>query len=293
MRLSKLSISLSILIVLTTLNAEAKIPLWKISGKGLSKPSYIFGASALHSAELLHEVDGLQRVFNSSEVLILESNNTPTDFVSKIRTYGLMKDQRIKNLFTEEDYKKVDKEVRGAITIGLFFLGGVKPAALSMIICSAWQKDVMGGKKEEFLNKTLINNAKKSHKEVIALESVEEQMDMMLNAGTMEEQAEILRRLVNQKQTMLDMYRKGKEAYAKGDFETMGNLGRQFPLPYSLTAAGLDKMIFGRNHKWIKKIEPKMKAKSCLIIINPAQLVFDEGMLSLLRKAGYKVEEIN
>lgn len=268
-------------------------PIWEIRGNGMRQPSYLFGASALEAKTVYDASPQLQRAFNNAETIILESNSSPSEFVMKLRTYGLMSNKRLRDLLSEEDYKQVDKEVRKAITVGLFFLpGSIKPAALSMIICSAWLKEEIGHKQEEYLNKWLTAQAKRTRKGLIGLESAEEQMDLIMNSGTMEYQAELLVAMLRQKEALVSSYKQSRTEYNNGNYEAVAQLGRDNPLPYSHHAEGLNQMINRRNHRWMVKIVERMKEKSCLVVVNPAQLVFDEGLISLLVAQGYTVTKL-
>lgn len=282
-----------ILLLLPLRLLYAGIPLWEVSGNGLKKPSYLFGAGAMQPAALANSVSGFNKAFDASELLVVESTTTPRDYMTKLRSYGMMKDQKIKQLVSDTDYHRVDKELKNNITIGLFFLGSLKPATISMIICSSWLKDSFKNHKEDFLIKGLMAKAKKEMKEIYPLESSEEQMDMMLNKGTMEEQASILVRMLDRKTSVIDAYRKSTSCYERGDFEGMARLGLSNPLPYSMTSEGLHQMISGRNVVWVRKIINLIKTKSAFIVVNPSQIVFEDGLISLLEKEGYTVKELN
>jgi uncharacterized protein YbaP (TraB family) len=48
-----------------------------------------------------------------------------------------------------------------------------------------------------------------------------------------------------------------------------------------------------RNHKWMKKLPEIMQEKSSFIAVGALHLAGEDGLLNLLEKSGYNVEQVN
>ncbi|HWJ90604.1 MAG TPA: TraB/GumN family protein [Flavisolibacter sp.] len=53
-----------------------------------------------------------------------------------------------------------------------------------------------------------------------------------------------------------------------------------------------DMLLYNRNANWAKKLEGLMAKNSLVVAVGAGHLPGDKGVISLLRKAGYKVEPV-
>ena len=53
------------------------------------------------------------------------------------------------------------------------------------------------------------------------------------------------------------------------------------------------KVYSKRNNEWVKRLAPYLKDGHCFITLNALYLGGEEGLLQLLRRAGYKVKAVN
>jgi hypothetical protein len=51
-------------------------------------------------------------------------------------------------------------------------------------------------------------------------------------------------------------------------------------------------LLNDRNKKWVKKLNTIMKKESVFVAVGAGHLVGDHGLISLLRKQGYKVQPL-
>ena len=92
------------------LSANAQL-LWKVSGKGLEKPSYIFGTYHLSPLSIKDSIAAMPQAMNETtqvygEVVISEMA-TPAFMQSMQQQMMMPKDTTLQSLFTPEQYEEV------------------------------------------------------------------------------------------------------------------------------------------------------------------------------------------
>jgi len=59
------------------------------------------------------------------------------------------------------------------------------------------------------------------------------------------------------------------------------------------TAEELDRLVYGRNRNWVNKLQEIMPQQSLLVAVGAGHLLGEQGLITLLRNAGYTVEPAN
>jgi uncharacterized protein len=91
----------------------------------------------------------------------------------------------------------------------------------------------------------------------------------------------------------IDKYKKSTEelvdVYRKQDLQKIEELTTK-------SEAGLDQfldlLIYGRNHRWMQALELVLRTKPSLIAVGAGHLPGDQGMLALLKKAGFTLKPV-
>jgi hypothetical protein len=55
----------------------------------------------------------------------------------------------------------------------------------------------------------------------------------------------------------------------------------------------MDLLLYDRNRKWAKALDTLLHGKSLLVAVGAAHLPGDQGVISLLRRAGYTLTPVN
>lgn len=99
--------------VILTFQSNAQL-LWKISGNGLEKPSYLFGTHHVAPIHICDSIAGFNEAFNSCKQLYGELELDDIQAVSKeIAKYTLLpQDSLLDKLYTPEEYKLIDEVVK-------------------------------------------------------------------------------------------------------------------------------------------------------------------------------------
>ena len=115
---------------------EGSSLLWKVSGNGLEKPSYLFGTHHLIPIAFLDSVNGLEEAFEATEQTIGELDlSDMAELQMKLLGESQMpQGVTYDSLISLENRALLDSTLTSLIGIGLGQLGQMKPAILSNLI---------------------------------------------------------------------------------------------------------------------------------------------------------------
>ena len=281
-----------------TLGANAQL-LWKISGNGLEKPSYIFGTHHVAPLSMKDSIAGMAEALKeTSQVygeLVMEEMMKPEMMMKMQQAMMLPADTTLKSLFTQAQYDSIAPVVKENIGVELTMFDKLKPAALSAQLAVVLSvKAVKGYNPQEQLDTWFQTQAKQAGKKVGGLETMESQINILYNSQSLKRQAQQLYCSATHIDYGIDMTRRLAEAYLNQDLdklleiteEKMGNA-------CDSTSEEEEALIYGRNANWAKQMPGIMKQASTLFVVGAGHLPGEHGVLKLLEKQGYTVEAMN
>ncbi|HEY5590597.1 MAG TPA: TraB/GumN family protein [Paludibacter sp.] len=273
------------------LSAQAQL-LWKVSGNGLSKPSYLFGTHHLIEKEQIKNFDKIIAISGQTDAVVGEMDMSDMlGMQLKMIKGAMMKDSTIKELLSDSDYILVDNEFKQVMGMGMNKLGKMKPMLLSTLYSVMIYTKLNNLKKQpEAVDILFQKKAKKSKKSVIGLETIEQQIDLLFNSLPLKLQAEILVKGVKEKEKGVELLKKMNEAYLAGDLVKIEALNNE---DNDITPEVKKILIEDRNANWIKQLSALIPTESCFIAVGCMHLVGETGLINQLRKAGYIVEAVD
>lgn len=277
------------------LNANAQL-LWKISGNGQEKPSYILGTHHLAPLSIKDSIAGLpQAVDGTAQVygeVVMTEMTSPEFAQSMQQMMTIAGDTTLQSLFTPEQYELVSKAVKENLMADVAMFGKYKPAVLTqqltLILC---MKHLGGYNPQEQLDTYFQQQAMQSGKKVGGLESIQSQMDILFKNQTLQRQANLLYCLVSDINKAMDQTKRLNNAYKAQNLDEMLKLTEERdgtscdPLPGEMEA-----MLDNRNKAWIEKMPAIMEEAPTLFVVGAAHLPGTNGVLNLLKEKGYTVE---
>lgn len=276
-----IAISLSNLIIAQN---NSKSLLWKISGNGLSEPSYIYGTIHIScDATLPQKVKtALEKTNQLCLELDMDDPNMQTEMMSQL----MMKDGvTMKKLASEEDYKTVDTFLTSNLGFSAEMINTVKPFMISAMLYPKMLDCEMQSVETE-----LMKIASEQKEEVIGLETVTFQLNVFDQIPYQEQMDELIKTaksdLKRDKAEMNEML----TLYKSEDIEAIINFSKKSD--NVITSKFGEIMLDNRNRNWIAKIEAIAKNKPTFFGVGAAHLGGEMGIINLLSKAGYKVEPI-
>ncbi len=263
---------------------EANSLLWKVSGKDITKPSYLFGTIHMLPEDKYFFTDKMQAALMSSEVLALEVDiDVPLSEQMKMAGEMIMPEGKSwADYMTPEEYAAV----KSAFVDSLGFkekkmekYSKIRPIYVSGIILS----ELLG--KVKMYEQELTTLAKKGKKTIIGLETFQEQMEIV-GSIPLEDQIADLKETTA---SMVRDYNEMLEAYVSQDLGKLEQTGAE--------SEGFDKMeaklLTERNDRWVKAIIEKLDATPTFYAVGAMHLVGEKGLIQQLKAEGYSVEAIN
>ena len=281
-------------------SANAQL-LYKISGNGLKEASYVVGTYHLAPASFADEIAGMKEAFAAVEQVYGEVDmlSAQAAQIAMMQAMMLPEGKYVSDMFTAEEMERINAYVRGAMGVDLSHpmlreqLGRMRPSVLAMQLTLLEFMKVT----PNFNPNDLIDNyfQKEAHKRGLAVggfETAEFQMELLYGESTDEEEREALLKLVDDKETMLAEMQAMTDAYFSCDMKGIHTLTIRSVETGEMTPEEFREMITDRNRRWVEVMPAIMAAKPTLFVVGAGHLPGDEGVLELLKAAGYKVKAV-
>jgi uncharacterized protein len=252
----------------------------------------LFGTHHLIEKEQIKNFDKIQAIAGQTDAVVGEMDMTDlATMQAKIMQRATMPGKNIKEMISVEDYTLVDTEFKQLIGAGLDKLGSFKPMMLQTLYAGMiYFRSQNMTKQPEAIDVLFQNAAKTNNKQIIGLETLEQQTAIMFDSLSPNRQAEILVKSVKQKQKGIDLYKRLNEAYLAGNLVKLAELDKEDD---DLTPAERRPLYEGRNNNWMKQLPVMLAKQSCFVAVGCMHLVGEAGLLAQLKKAGYKVEAVD
>lgn len=289
----------SLFILCFALSANAQL-LWKISGNGLTQPSYIMGTHHLASLSIKDSIQGLQAALdNTMQVygeLKMSEMQSPTKVAEMMKKYMITEtDTTFKSLFTEEEYEQINKFAKENLMFDIAMMPKVKPAFLSNnLVVILYMKHVGGYNPQEQLDTYFQTQATEKGKKTDGLETIEFQMDLLYNKTSLRRQAEQLLCMLNNVEPTIDQTQRITATYMAQDLDAMSKIADESSGGPQCETTPQEKvmLIDDRNKTWAKQLPAIMKEAPTFIAVGALHLPGENGILNLLKQQGYTVEPI-
>lgn len=277
------------------LNANAQL-LWKISGNGQEKPSYILGTHHLVPLSIKDSIAGLpQAIDGTAQVygeVVMSEAMSPEFMQTMQQSMMIAGDTTLQALFTPEQYEVVGKVVKENMMADIAMLAKLKPAAitqqLTVILC---MKHLGGFNPQEQLDTYFQQQAIQNGKKVGGLETLQSQINVLFNSQTLQRQANLLYCLVSDIDKAMDQTKRLNEAYKAQKLDDMLKLMEERDGNSCDPLLGeMEALLDNRNKAWIEKMPAIMKDAPTLFVVGAGHLPGNNGVLNLLKQAGYSVE---
>lgn len=280
------------------LNIHAQL-LWKISGKGLEKPSYIFGTYHLSPLSIKDSIAAMPQALSETAQVYGEVNMadmmSPAFLQNMQQQMMLPKDSTLQSLFTPEEYETVGKVVKENMMVDISLLAQLKPAAINQqLVVMIYMKHTPGFNPQQQLDTYFQQQAQQQGKKVGGLETAQSQVDILFNSQSLRRQAKLLYCVTSDIDKTLSQSKRLIEAYQKQDLDAVLQLLEERegnscdPLPGEMEA-----LIDNRNKAWVEKIPAIMTDAPTLFVVGAGHLPGTNGVLNLLKQQGYTVEGMN
>jgi uncharacterized protein YbaP (TraB family) len=270
--------------------------LWKVSGNGLSRPSYIMGTYHFAPASMMEKIPGMQQALEGCDVVVgeIEKESMMSAEAQAKMAQAMIAplDSTLDKLFSPEDLAIVEQvfdKYFGAMGVKLSQMNMLKPNAISVQM-QAMQavKYFPNFNQNELIDLAVQTAANEMGRPSIGLETIEEQIELLFN-GPLTEQAEGLLEACKKDDLFTVQSSALVEAYMAQDLNRIEAVFTD-PELGGENAEEMEALIYDRNRSWAEKLHKMMPERAALVCVGAGHLPGDQGLLQLLRNRGYTVE---
>jgi uncharacterized protein YbaP (TraB family) len=262
--------------------------LWRISGKNIVQPSYLFGTMHMLCADDIDLSDSLVNAIRKADNVYLELDmDNVFEMMAAMTKMKMRNDTTLSDLLSKEEYEKVKNYFKeNSSLIPFSMLETYKPLlAASMIM----EQQAGNCGNMISMEQLIMKEAKKNDVSIKGMETMEYQMSIF-DSIPYGFQARQLVKMVEEgnKNEATEMETLTK-AYRDQQLDKMEELTKNEDMGIKNFA---DMLLYNRNANWAKKLDGLMPGKSLVVAVGAGHLPGDKGVINLLRKAGYKVEPV-
>ena len=263
---------------------KEKALLWKISGNGIKEPSYLYGTIHLMCPDKIKIDSLLLQSFDATKQLYLEVNTSDPDMMSKAMKGMLMDSgQSLENLVSKADYDSMSHIFMDKASMPILFMAKAKP----ILLMSAVFPSLLGCAPEGWESK-FGEMAKDRKMTLKGLETIEYQLKV-LDTIPYKKQALMLKEFLYSLDSTKKSFDEMLAVYLQKDINGLYEMTVKDPDFGNYEALMLD----NRNKNWIPVIAAAAKEKPSFFAVGAAHLGGEKGVISLLRKKGFKVTPTN
>ncbi|MEZ5041514.1 MAG: TraB/GumN family protein [Saprospiraceae bacterium] len=256
--------------------------LWKIEGKGI-QTAYLYGTIHLIPEADFFLTEATKAAFSASEQVVMELDmDNPNLQMELMQNAGMKDGTTLDQLVSEEDYKQIDALLKATLGVGVDPFKGWQPILTSSLFLSRFIEGTPAS-----YEGSLMAMAKEANKEIYGLESVLDQLAAMEDIGY-QKQADLLTETINDMEAMQNIFTDLIQVYKTQNIDALQKM--------MVSQSGGEEfgqfLIDKRNKNWIPKIGEMAKDKSTFFAVGSGHLGGENGVVKLLKDAGYQVTPI-
>ena len=272
--------------------------LWRISGNGLAQESFVFGTIHMIPTEDYFLPTGMVAALNDADKVVFEIDpkamEDPTVMMSLMSKINMRGDTSLQDLLPAEDYKIVS-DYFTKLGLPMFMAGRMKPMFLSAMVGQDMEslQNGMTGENSSMKSYELEMSqlAQKAGKPVDGLETIEFQLGLF-DEIPYSAQAKMLVKAVRGEAEGGEASGELEKVVALYKRKAIAEMGNMVKDDDSGMADFEELLLTKRNRNWIPAMREMMPTGTKLFAVGAAHLGGDQGVIALLREAGYSVEPV-
>jgi uncharacterized protein YbaP (TraB family) len=259
--------------------------LWKISGRGLSHPSYLFGTMHILCSDDAQLSDSLEYVIRTTDKVYFEIDmDNMMEMMGALRYIRMNGNQKLADLLSENDYKKVkDYFTKNPAMIPFSMMEKFKP----YFIASLLSEQKMDCPQKDGMEQVIMTYAKQHGKEIKGLETAAYQASIF-DSIPYKTQADQLVKMIDSIDVKSNDDTDLEDIYRSQDLTKI----QEMVMKEDDINQSLDLLLYNRNKNWAVKINEIIQSTPCLFAVGAAHLPGDLGVINLLKKQGYTLTPV-
>ena len=266
-------------------HARGESSVWSMKGEH----NTVYLAGSVHALPKDHAEfpEQLERAYRAANIIVLEvdlDDMNPLDAVKFISTNGtLPADQTLEDVVGAKQYERV-AALAASLEVPETVIAKLEPWAAALIL-TQFALNKTGFDANLGIDMQITERARTDGKPVEGLETVIDQLSVFDNRS-FEEQTRFLLDSADDAPKLREDLQKLITAWRSGDLRA---LEKEFVKERKKSPELYDALLGVRNRQWLPKIEALLKEdRDVLVVVGALHFVGRDGLLSLLKKDGYK-----
>ncbi len=257
--------------------------LWKVSGKKMKAPSYLYGTIHIQDARVASFDTTVLNALNRCEAFAMEV------LLDEINMRGIQKammmpeGKYLNTLLSQEDFALLDSICKAKLGISAIFMNGMKP----FFVSSTLEQLDLRQDAEDALDLYLLKKAREYGKVCYGLEEYMEQIKA-IDAISLKEQADMLSQMLHDTAQVSQDFEDMLEAYLRFELDSLAAMTQDTALPKKFEKV----LVNDRNVTMVKRFLTISGEHTVFCAVGAAHLAGTKGIIALLRKKGYTVEPV-
>jgi uncharacterized protein len=257
---------------------------WKISGNGLQAPSYLFGTVHLICENDFQLGPAVVDKLLKAEALILEIDmDDPALAMSMMGKMHNEGGEKITDYLTETEYTETRELIKERTGMDIDMMKSIRP----MMLMSLLYPSLLECETKSFENE-LMTLAKGKNKEVLGLESVDQQLSFF-DQIPLEKQYQSFYEYAGNLEKGKKEFKKLVDTYKKENLSELVDMVSESPEYRDYQNLLLDQ----RNKDWVDPMKALMSKGSMFFAVGAGHLGGASGLLQLLKDKGFQLERLD
>lgn len=276
-------------VTLAQQNNTANALLWKVTGNGLKKPSYIFGTYHFLTNGFVDTIPAVKNAYAASEAVVGELN-IDSSIQTPMMEASLLKGTTLQQALPDTLYTTAGNWLKEEAGFDIAQLNQVSPFAVMSIAMAITQQKYFPNKPGEVQLDTYFQQAaKKEGKKVMGLETIQMQINALFGQLTLERQVTLLSELFKEKEGLKEMVGIMNTAYTTENLDAL----EQLMVGSSYRPEEREALLDVRNNYWMQQLPGLMEEQALFVAVGALHLVGKTGLINQLKEKGYTVTPVN
>jgi uncharacterized protein YbaP (TraB family) len=259
--------------------------LWRISGNGLERPSYLFGTVHILDSAYYFLDDTTIEQLKRSDKVVFENDLDEPDYQQKTLKLAMMENDSLTHYLTDEEFSKLEAFFKNEFNFPLNAVKKMKPFYVASLVGA-----LSFPKNSKSYEADLLKLADKHNKETLGITNPEIENEI-ISQIPMDTQVAQIWRAIEEYKKGFPQKQKVMEAYQKRDISQIYSIMKEDSneddeLIYDL--------MFPERHKvWVPNMIELMQKNSCFFAVGVGHLPGEQGLLEWFKKEGFKVRPVH
>ncbi len=263
--------------------------LWKVTGKQLKKPTYLFGTYHFLTNAFIDTLPAVKQAYQQTDMVVGELI-IDSSLQKPMMEAAVLKGTTLKEVLPDTLYTKAAAWFKQEAGMDLTNLNQFNPMMVMTVAMMITQQKYFPNKPGEIqLDTYFQQQGTKDGKKLKGLETVEIQVNALFKQLTIERQAALLNDLFSRPESLQSQLEVMNNAYIRSDMDKLQSLmyeGAYRPEEMKV-------MLDDRNSDWLRQLPALMKDQSLFVAVGALHLTGKAGLVQQLKSQGYTVTPVN